>query len=295
MRVLITGGGGFLAGHLLTHLRSIAGIEPRAITRAECDLAGDKNQLVSVLRSFQPARVFHLAGRINGSESELFRDNQLASANLLAAMRETMTAARVVLSSTAAVYGRGGSAQAPLTEDQPVTPQGHYAASKHASERGASNHVREGGGWAATARISNPVGPHMNAALLCGTLARQIVEIERGKTPTLVLRDLTPQRDFISAGDCVRALWQVAEAGTPGQIYNVASGVTTPVKDVVDIYLSLARVNPIAVQCNPVNHERSSVQEQWISNARLLALGWRPAETLRQAISDQLEAERRRA
>ena len=292
MRILITGGGGFLAGHLLAQLQTIPGIEARSLTRAECDLSGDKERLFSVLRAFQPARVFHLAGRINGSESELFRDNQLATRNLLEAVQLLAPAARVVLSSTAAVYGCGGSAEAPLSEDQSVAPRGHYAISKYACEQEAGMYARAGS-WVVTARISNPVGPNMGSALLCGTLARQIVGIERGQSPILFLRDLSPQRDFISAGDCVRALWQVAEYGTSGAIYNVASGITTSVGRIVDTYLALAHVRPIEVQCSSRGNERSSVQEQWISNARLLALGWRASETLRQAISDQLEAERR--
>jgi nucleoside-diphosphate-sugar epimerase len=294
MRVLITGGGGFLAEHLLRHLRTISGIEARTLPRAECDLAVDKEQLFSVLRAFQPARVFHLAGRINGSESELFRDNQLATRNLLEAVQRVVPSARFVLASTTAIYGRGGSVAAPLSEDQPAAPLGHYATTKHASEQEVSAYVATGG-WVVTARISNPVGPNMDTALLCGSLARQIVEIERGKAPILVLRDLSPKRDFISVFDCMRALWRMAEFGTSGEIYNVASGTTTSVGEIVDTYLALARIRPIEVQCGPRNDERSSVQEQWISNARLLALGWRPAEAVRHAIYDQLEAERRRA
>lgn len=291
MRVLITGGEGFLAGHLLAQLRTVPGIQARCLTRAECDLAGDKEELFSVLRTFRPARVLHLAGRINGSESELFRDNQLVTRNVFAAARQLAPETRVVLSSTTAVYGCGGSAAAPLSEDQSVAPRGHYATSKYASEQEASAFARAGG-WVVTARISNPVGPNMDAALLCGSLAKQIVEIERGKAPILVLRDLKPQRDFIPVFDCVRALWHIAEFGTCGAIYNVASGVSTSIREVVETFLALALVRSIEVQCRSTEDERSSVREQWISNARLLALGWRPAQTVRQAICDQLEAER---
>ncbi|MGC2326203.1 MAG: hypothetical protein WA604_05775, partial [Candidatus Sulfotelmatobacter sp.] len=60
----------------------------------------------------------------------------------------------------------------------------------------------------------------MSPALLCGTLARKIVEIEPGKAPTLTLRELTPKRDFISARDCVCALWHLGASGTPGTAYN---------------------------------------------------------------------------
>jgi GDP-4-dehydro-6-deoxy-D-mannose reductase len=293
MRVLITGGGGFLAGHLFAQLQATAGVEVRTWSRAECDLSRDKGRLSSALRSFQPDRIFHLAGRINGSESQLFSDNQAATGNLLQAARRLLPAARIVLGSTTAVYGRGGSAAMPLSEDQRADPRGDYARSKYAAEEDAAVYA-QAGVWLVTARMSNPVGANMSTALLCGTLAGQIVEIERGKEPILSLRDLTPKRDFISARDCVRALWHLAEFGTQGATYNVASGDSIAIADMVNLYLDLARVRPIEVKSHPADEERSSVREQWLSNARLRALGWKPEETLRQSVSDQLDAERKR-
>jgi GDP-4-dehydro-6-deoxy-D-mannose reductase len=294
MRVLITGGAGFLAGHLLAQLQASADVEVRTLSRTECDLSRDKGRLSSALRSFQPDKIFHLAGRINGSESELFCDNQVATGNLLQDAWRQLPGARIVLGSTTAVYGRGGTVEMPLSEDQPADPRGDYARSKYAAEKDAAAYARSGA-WIVTARMSNPVGANMSTALLCGTLARQIVEIEHGKEPILTLRDLTPKRDFISARDCARALWHLAEFGTPGSTYNVAAGDSIAIAEVVNLYLDLARVRPIVVKSHPADEERSSVREQWLSNARLRALGWKPQETLRQAISDQLDAERKRA
>ncbi|HYA61784.1 MAG TPA: NAD(P)-dependent oxidoreductase [Candidatus Sulfotelmatobacter sp.] len=293
MRVLITGGGGFLAGHLSVHLQTIVEVEVRTLKRAECDLSRDKEQLCSVLRSFQPGTVIHLAGRITGSESELDRDNRLATANLLESLRQEAPATRTVLGSTTAVYRDGGSAALPVAESQPAVPRGAYAASKYAAEQEARSHA-DAGAWISIARMSNPIGSNMDAALLPGTLAKQIVEIERGKPPILMLRDLSPKRDFLSARDCVRALWCIAECGAPGAFYNVASGVSTSIAEIVEIYLTLARVRPIEVRSLPTAGERSAVQEQWVSNAKLLALGWKPQETLRDAIRDQLNTERAR-
>jgi nucleoside-diphosphate-sugar epimerase len=296
MRVLITGGGGFLAGHLAAYLQTIAGLEVYSLRHAGCDLSAnnDKERLRGLLRSFRPERIFHLAGRISGQESELDRDNRLATTNLLEAVRQEAPAARIVLGSTTAVYREGGSATAPLAEDSATLLRGAYATSKHAAEQEARRHA-EAGGWIATARMSNPVGSNMSTGLLCGTIAKQIVEIERGKEPTLTLRDLKPKRDFIAVRDCVRALWQIADRGERGAIYNVACGESTSIAKVVEVYLSLARVQPIEVRTAAADGERSSVEEQWVSNAKLRMLDWTPQETLHDAVREQLDAERTRA
>lgn len=145
------------------------------------------------------------------------------------------------------------------------------------------------------ARMSNPVGANMDASLLCGTLARQIVEIERGRAPVVTLRDLTPKRDFIPAGDCVDALWQLGKRGKTSEAYNVASGCSISIAEIVEGYMSLARVSSIEVKTTLLETERSPVREQWLSNAKLLELGWTPRQTLREAISLQLQIERDRA
>jgi GDP-4-dehydro-6-deoxy-D-mannose reductase len=294
MRVLITGGGGFLAAHLSAHLQTIDGIEVRSLRRAQCDLSLDHEQLRTVLSAFRPDTIFHLAGRIGGSEAELNRDNRLGMVTLLGAVRQAVPSARIVFGSTTAVYRDPGSYATPLVESHPVSPRGAYAASKYAAEQEACAYA-DAGGWIVTARMSNPVGSNMASSLLCGTLAQQIVDIERGKEPIVTLRDLRPRRDFLAARDCVRALHHLAEFGERGAIYNVASGVSTSIAEIVEIYLSLARIRPIEVRVLPVESERSSVQEQWVSNARLIALGWKAQETMREAICGQLDAERARA
>jgi nucleoside-diphosphate-sugar epimerase len=110
-----------------------------------------------------------------------------------------------------------------------------------------------------------------------------------------MLRDLEPKRDFICVRDCVRALWTMAGSGTAGAVYNGASGESTAIAETVRIFLDLARVRPIEVRTLPSDEVRSSVREQWVSNTRMRALGWKPEETVRQAIGTQLDAERYRS
>jgi len=291
MRVLITGGAGFLGGHLAAHLQTLGGVEFDSLGRADCDLSRDKERLRGMLRTLQPAIIFHLAGRISGPEADLDRDNRQGTANLLDCVRTEIPPARIVLVSTTGVYGDSGTPTEPLLESAGVAPQGPYAVSKYAAEREAGRHGAAGG-WVAIARISNPVGAHMHSALLCGTLARQVVDIERGKEPVVTLRTLRPKRDFLSAADCARGLWQIASRGERGEIYNVASGASLSIADLVEIYLNLAEVRPIEVRVLAAQSQRSAVQEQWLSNAKLLELGWKSQLSLRNAIREQLEVER---
>ena len=289
MRVLITGGGGFLASHLANYLQTQPSLEVRSLTRAECDLANDVGRLSSLVRMFGPQRIFHLAGRTSGSKETLFRDNLRATAAVLEAAKR-LPRTRVLLSSTTAVYGAGGTEDAPLREDETPIPKGDYAASKYEAEQLAS----QSGVDVLIARISNPIGAGMSSEMLCGTLAKQIVDIEGGAKTQITLRSLVPKRDFLGVGDCIRALWQLSEKGERGGIYNVAVGTSISIAEVVKVFLELSRVRRIEVLQRNVENQRSGILEQWVSSDKLKSLGWRPGQSLPEVIAELLESERRR-
>jgi GDP-4-dehydro-6-deoxy-D-mannose reductase len=289
--LLVTGGGGFLGRHLVEHLKLVApGAEIRAPRRAEVDLAGDG--WPALLAAAAPAVIFHVAGRLIGSDDELRRDNERTAARLFEALAGTTPAPRVVLASSAAVYGVGGSREHPIDEACEPRPRGLYAETKRAAERHAERFAA-GGGRVVVARISNPVGPGMGDHLLCGTVARQVVAIEGGRQdPAIALGDLSPLRDFIHVTDVAAALWTLAEKGAAGEAYNVAAGRSTPVREAVQCFLDAARVRPIEVRTVDRGAVRSALQEQWLDIGKLRALGWEPRRDLREAVGDLLAAER---
>jgi GDP-4-dehydro-6-deoxy-D-mannose reductase len=294
MTVLITGGGGFLGRHLIAHVRRVApDADVRAPSRAECDLVGDG--LPEWLARAAPDLVIHAAGRLIGSEEELRRDNDRAAARLFEALGAAGRSPRVVLVGSAAVYGVGGSRQEPIEEETEPTPRGLYAETKRAAELHAARFAAAGGS-VVIARVSNPVGPGMGDHLLCGTVARQIVAIERGaQDPALTLGDLSPLRDFIHVADVAAALWHLAGKAEAEGAYNVAAGRSTPVSEVVEMFLRAALVRPIEVRSADRGPLRSAMQEQWLGIRKLRATGWEPRFDLERAVSDLLGAERARA
>jgi GDP-4-dehydro-6-deoxy-D-mannose reductase len=236
--------------------------------------------------------IFHVAGRLVGSDDELRRDNERTAARMFEALGVSNIASRVVLASSAAVYGIGGSREQPIDETCEPKPRGLYAETKRAAEQHAERFAAAGG-RVVVARISNPVGPGMGDHLLCGTVARQVVAIERGRqNPVLSLGDLSPLRDFIHADDVAAGLWILAEKGVAGEAYNLAAGRSTPVRDAVQRFLEAARVRPIEVRTVDRGPVRSALPEQWLDTTKLRKLGWEPRHDLKDAVEDLLASER---
>ncbi|MGA9981116.1 MAG: hypothetical protein WBQ08_21020 [Candidatus Sulfotelmatobacter sp.] len=88
------------------------------------------------------------------------------------------------------------------------------------------------------------------------------------------------------ASGCVWHAWNSLQRG---------GGNSISITEMVNFYLDLVRVKLFEVKSRPADEERSSAREQWLSNERLRALGWKPERTLPQAVSDQQDAERKRA
>lgn len=291
MDVLITGGHGFLGRHVVERAPAHApGARLTVPTRAACELSGDG--VAALLHDAGPGLILHVAGRLTGGEPELRRDNDQAAARLFEAARSLALPPRIVLAGSAAVYGTGGSRETPVSEQVVPAPRGAYAETKFAAERHAAGYAAAGG-EVVIARESNPVGPGMGDHLLCGTVARQIVAIERGfQVPVLELRDLSPVRDFLHVADAADAIWHLALHGAAGEAYNVAAGRSIVVREMVETFLRLARVQPIEVRSTCADAARSPLHEQYLDTRKIEATGWRAGRGFERGAADLLDTVR---
>lgn len=260
MKVLVTGGAGYIGSHAVRELRE-AGHQvsvlddlshghreavPADVPLVQADL-GDAAALGPALEGADA--VLHFAGLISVGASvrdpaSYYRTNVGKSLVLLAAM----TAAgvrRMVFSSTCAVYGV--PVRVPMDEDHPQDPINPYGATKHAFERALADHARAGLLRAVALRYFNASGCHPDGSL--GEhhdpeehLIPRAVDAALGRGPALVIYgddyqspDGTCVRDFIHVQDLARA--HVAALGIDGgeafQAFNLGTGRGHSVREVV--------------------------------------------------------------
>ena len=125
---------------------------------------------------------------------------------VLAAARECGTDPRVLVTSSAEVYGAvTDPARLPLTEESPTAPLSPYAASKLAAEALAAQAHLGHGQQVITVRPFNHIGPGQSPTSPSPALARRIVEAERHGASTIPVGNLSARRDFTDVRDVVRA------------------------------------------------------------------------------------------
>lgn len=300
-RLLITGASGFvggaLAGHALAEGAAVFGLSRRdvsaqGVTTLRADL-DDVAAVAAAVDACAPDYVVHLAARTPANsfgigEEGWLRDNPLWTRNLLEAVRLGAPAARTLVVSSSAVYG-GARSDEPIVETTPLRPANLYGVSKAAQELVASRYAAEYGLRVLCARPFNLVGPGEPRGMLTSTMAAQVVAIAAGAAPPIVrMRHRATSRDFTDVRDAARAYWALLDKGEDGDVYNVCSGVATPIGTIVEALLRAAGV-AATIEETGGQPGRGDVLTQRGSAAKIAAdTGWAPALSLERSVTDLL-------
>jgi GDP-4-dehydro-6-deoxy-D-mannose reductase len=301
-RVLVTGAAGFAGSHLVEHLAphwEVTGWHRSAPPRAVAPLARwtrvdllDRERVNAEIRSLRPGIVYHCAGAAHVLQSWAnatvpLAGNVLTTHHLLDAIRRADLSCRVLVTGSASVYATSNT---PLNEDGAIAPASPYALSKLAQEQLGLRALIEDGIDVIVARAFNHTGPRQNPAFAAAGMARQIARIERGLMPPLMrVGNLEAQRDLTDVRDTVRAYALLMDRGTPGAIYNVASGVGRPIRSILEALVSRSRV-PVEITTDPALFRPNDTPIVIGDASRLrVTTGWTPAIGFDRMIDDLLD------
>lgn len=238
------------------------------------------------LREFQPDTIFHLASALRDEAVEaLFRTNVLGTAGLMEAIDASgAPVTRVIVGSSAAVYGH--PRELPLGEDAYCSPADLYGASKLSAEHLSRVMGARLGIPCMWVRLFNLVGAGQDERHLCGCLVSQVAAIVRGDAPPLVRAgNLDPTRDYIDIRDAAQALVKIGGKGTANSVYNVASGIETSVRDVLDACLRVAGLEG-KVSVERISGRPDDIARHFGDVRRLAALEFQRRYTLQDSLTD---------
>jgi UDP-glucose 4-epimerase len=285
-RALITGGAGFIAGHLASALRQ-CGAEVTLVDAQRgpgcVQLHVGTPALGRLLRACGPFDyMFHLAARAYAADSVQlpmrdFTANLAATIDLLEQLRAGASGTRLVFASSAAVYGN--PARLPIEEGDITVPISPYGVSKLAAERYVQVYARLYGIPAASLRLFSVYGPGQAKQVVYDFFAK----LQRTPDELVVIGDGSQMRDMVYVGDVARAFLTVAARGArDGGVYNVASGVATSTADLARMVVD-AQGARAAIRFT--GQARAGDPERWLGSFRpLSALGWQPRMHIRDGI-----------
>jgi GDP-4-dehydro-6-deoxy-D-mannose reductase len=259
--VLITGCSGFLGPFLIDRLGSeqenlckykditgiteIFGYKSPTINVSIVDIR-NRDQVFDIIEKVKPEIVFHLAAVSNvgfswTNQKLTYEINFIGSSNLLEALKQFSPRCRVLLMSTAELYG--GSDKDVMDESLPTSARNPYALSKKAMEMAADLYIQSEGMDIVKLRSFNFTGPGQDRKFVASDFSFQIAQIEKGKRePVIRVGNLSAVRDISDVRDIARFLAVIAAdtKAESGGIYNLCSGSAFSIGDILDILLSLS-------------------------------------------------------
>jgi GDP-4-dehydro-6-deoxy-D-mannose reductase len=302
-RVLVTGGEGFTASHLLPVLEK-AGFRWTALSKrlqgpTSCawhivDLE-HREAVKEMLALHRADAIVHLAGRAHSSSThELFSSNVFATLNLCDALTANPGRPRLLNIGSSAQYGPPPSG-APVVETDPMRPVTPYGSSKAAQELVAMQYGHRGRLDVIAVRTFNLIGPGQAANFACAAFAKQVAEIEAGlRKPVILVGRLDTIRDFVDVRDAAQAYLALLRVGVPGEAYNVCSGVAVQIGACIEVLRGLANV-PFEVRTDPARVRAGDIPSQVGDPGKTAAVaGWQAAIRFEDSLLDLLESWRSR-
>jgi UDP-glucose 4-epimerase len=295
MRVLVTGGAGFIGSHFVDRFVS-EGHEVWALDNLS---SGSRDNLhpkagflhldlqdprtATEVGRLRPEAVFHLAAQIDVRVScaDPVRD---ASENILATLRliEAGLASGMAwfgfASSGGAIYGEADSPQSESHPEQPLNP---YGVAKLSVDKYLYAYRAQRGLAAASLRFANVYGPRQGAKGEAGVVAVFAKRLRDGQPPR-INGDGLQTRDFIFAPDLAEAASTVLARRATG-VYNLGTGRETRVLDLARSLCAAAGFDPAAVEHAPAipGEQRRSVLDPGKAGREL---GWSARTTLEQGL-----------
>jgi UDP-glucose 4-epimerase len=295
MRVLVTGGAGFIGSHLTDALLA-RGDEVAVLDDLSSGRAGrldpqvtlhklsitDAAALTSTVAAFRPELICHLAAQIDvrasvDAPADDAQVNILGTVNVLEAARAT--GARVLFASSGgALYGR--DAPIPSLEDVLPLPESPYGIAKYCAEQYIGLYNRLHGTRHSVLRLANVYGPRQDPAGDAGVITIFCASALAGNEPT-IYGDGTQTRDYVYVGDAVQAFLTAGDHGRPGT-WNIGAGIEISVLDLVAIIADVAgrQVRPRFAAPRAGELQRSAVAADRATSE----LGWQPATPLAEGI-----------
>lgn len=232
-KIFVTGADGFTGRHLVKLLSADASREVFS------------SGSVAVLK---PDEIYHLRGSYTNDYAADYASNVLSTKNILDAIRVASLKTRVLLIGSSAEYGFPVAPDTAVTEEHPLKPVSVYGLMKLFQTELMGTYIRLYGMDIVSVRPFNLLGRGMSPILFVGKMEQEIQKYKRGETSEIVTGDLSIERDYIDIPEAIKYYSVVMEKGKTGEVYNVGSGKSVSLRELLRRMLSEAGLSMAIVR-----------------------------------------------
>lgn len=302
-KIFITGINGFVGKHLINQypedeisglIKNSDGQLGENVKAYQGDIL-DTVEIEKIIEEIKPDIIFHLAALTSPAESlktpvETINNNVLGQLNILEAVRKLGLDSKMLVVSSAEVYGNVDEKNIPTTESAELLPNTPYGVSKVTQDMLGYQYYKAYGLKNTRVRPFNHIGPGQAPIFVVSAFAKQIAMIEKGQQEKIIkVGNLTAKRDFTDVRDVVRAYKLLVDKGRAGEVYNIGSGKSYAISEILNILLSFSNEKIEIVEDESLLR-KVDVKELRCDFTKLRNdTGWEPEIPIEKSLRDTLD------
>lgn len=297
-RVLVTGICGFTGHHMCDYLSSlqsrpdIVGVDIGESPPAGCESfhrmdLSSTDDVAELIKRSKADYIIHLAGTFDAKGfREIYDANVLSVIALLEAVREHSPDSIMITAGSAAEYGRIEPHQLPVDEQALCKPVMLYGLSKQLATQIALYYHRVHNICTMIVRPFQLIGKGVTSHLVPGAFAEQLKQSIAKDSRVIKVGNLESWRDFLDIDDAVKAIWALCQKPAPGQIFNLCSGKSTKIANLLQMMIEQCGVD-VRVEVDPARlRGQGGVAMIYGSHEKLKGhCGWQPHTPLEESIA----------
>lgn len=205
---------------------------------------------------------------------------------MLQSLVKTSPKTRFLYVSSAEVYGDPRPGSLPLTENSVLRPVSNYGISKVVADLATFKFSHREGLDTVRVRPFPHIGPGQSETFAISGFAKQLAEIKLGKREAVIkVGNLEPKRDFTDVSDIVRGYRETCLNGKRGEVYNLCSGSSIAIGDVLQLLIKIAEVE-VEIEPDPERMRAVDITNLLGSAEKALKdFGWKPRVDLEGTLS----------
>jgi len=297
--ILITGSNGFVGSRLTAILSdTFREVTIRGVDRVACSNSPETyvvnflepEPTFKIIEKIRPDYIFHLAGVIYTKDWQaLYLGNVKTTFNILEGVKKAELPCRIVIPGSAAEYGRVTVADLPINENQIPNPIVPYGVAK-VWQTTIARYYATVGVDVVIGRMFNVIGPGAPEGLSVGAFVSQLGKIKRGELPPKIsVGNLEPKRDFVDIVDACRGLVAVAERGRRGEVYNICSGNSISMSEILHMMIGCSGLK-ISVDIDPSRLKTDDIDDIFGDNTKItMETEWHPTVSIESSIKEMLQ------
>jgi|TARA_B100000073_G_scaffold40118_2_gene30083 GDP-mannose 4,6-dehydratase len=271
MRVLITGGTGFVGSHMIDYIlknepdskvyitkrwledtKNIDHIDTDRLQIIDCDLL-DGFSVQRAVEISKPDKVFHFAAQSFPEVSfkipvVTLQTNTIGTTHLFESIKNSKYNPVIVSISSSEVYGNPNPDEVPINENNPIRPANPYSISKVGHDLMSQYYYNAYDMKVITTRMFSHEGSRRGKEFALSSFAYQIVQNEKGNGDGFIRHgNLDSTRTYAHIEDAIRAYWLCSESKKFGEVYNIGGDYTCKVGDALNMLISKStkKVKPL--------------------------------------------------